>query len=176
MSEYEQRVAQLLQHYQIPRALIEARGLLLCPEPAELVIAEVGADGRQHQLTPAAAAAWAALKQAAQQDGVELFIASAFRNLERQSEIIEHKLARGMSIEAILKLSAPPGYSEHHSGCAVDIGTPNSVPTEEEFETTAAFAWLSDNAARFGFVLSFPRGNRFGYIYEPWHWYFHGVP
>jgi D-alanyl-D-alanine carboxypeptidase len=172
MGEYEKRVALILQHYQIPNALLEARQLLLYPEPAELIVAEVGADGREHQLTPAAAAAWGAMQQAAQQDGVEIFIVSAFRSLERQIEIIENKLARGLSIEAILKLSAPPGYSEHHSGRAVDIGTPNSTPTEEEFETTAAFAWLSDNAGRFGFVLSFPRGNRYGYIYEPWHWLF----
>src|SRR5437879_528666 len=101
MGEFEKQVSLILQRYQIPCALIEARQLRLYPEPAELVIAEVGADGREHRLTPAAAAAWTAMKQAAHQAGVELFIVSAFRNLERQIEIIENKLARGLSIEAI---------------------------------------------------------------------------
>jgi D-alanyl-D-alanine carboxypeptidase len=43
---------------------------------------------------------------------------------------------------------------------------------ELEFERTEAFRWLSQNAGRFGFSLSFPRDNRYGYMYEPWHWCF----
>jgi D-alanyl-D-alanine carboxypeptidase len=41
---------------------------------------------------------------------------------------------------------------------------------EEDFEETPAFRWLSANAGRFGFVLSFPRDNPHDYVYEPWHW------
>jgi D-alanyl-D-alanine carboxypeptidase len=175
MDDYQQQVALILQQLNIPLALIEARGLVLCPEPLELVLAEQGADGREHRLIPAAAAAWLAMKQAALADGIELYAVSAFRDLARQRAIIENKIARGMPMETILALSAPPGYSEHHSGRAIDIGTPGSTPTEEEFETTAAFAWLSRHAGRFGFRLSFPRGNALGYIYEPWHWYYHGT-
>jgi D-alanyl-D-alanine carboxypeptidase len=81
-----------------------------------------------------------------------------------------------MSVESILCASAPPGYSEHHSGRAVDVTTEGEQERtlEEEFEQTAAFAWLSSNAGRFGYFLSFPRNNRFGYVYEPWHWCFAG--
>ncbi|MNW15580.1 D-alanyl-D-alanine carboxypeptidase [compost metagenome] len=46
---------------------------------------------------------------------------------------------------------------------------------EEVFEQTPAFAWLQANADRFGFVLSFPRGNACGYLYEPWHWCYQQV-
>jgi len=69
-----------------------------------------------------------------------------------------------------LKVNTPPGYSEHHTGRAVDLATPGCPPLTEEFETTAAFAWLVRHAHRFGFTMRYPRGNRFGIAYEPWHW------
>ena len=93
-----------------------------------------------------------------------------FRSIDRQTEIVREKLARGISLATILSASAPPGYSEHHTGRAVDITTDGVAPFELEFADTPAFRWLSRNAARFGFVLSFPPGNRYGYQYEPWHW------
>jgi len=101
-----------------------------------------------------------------------LEVVSAFRSIERQVEIIQAKLARNMSMEKILTLSAPPGYSEHHTGCAIDINTPGCIATEEEFERTEAFRWLQENATYFNFTLSYPRDNKLGFIYEPWHWCF----
>ena len=151
---------------------IEARSLVLYPEATELVLAETGEDGRQHRLVPPAARAWASLKEAAHADGVDISIVSAFRSVERQAEIVRAKLARGQSIDQILSVSAPPGYSEHHTGRAVDVTTGGVRPLEVEFEDTAAFEWLSGNAERFAFFLSYPRQNRYGYMYEPWHWCF----
>jgi D-alanyl-D-alanine carboxypeptidase len=43
---------------------------------------------------------------------------------------------------------------------------------EVDFEQTAAFAWLTAHAHEFGFRLSYPRGNEWGFQYEPWHWCF----
>jgi len=151
---------------------IAARSLVLYPEAIELVVAETGEDGRQHRLVPPAARAWSSLKEAADADGVGVRIVSAFRSVERQAEIVRAKLARGLSIDEILAVSAPPGYSEHHTGRAVDLTTEGVRPLEVEFEGTAAFKWLSGNAERFGFFLSYPRQNRYGYLYEPWHWCF----
>jgi D-alanyl-D-alanine carboxypeptidase len=151
---------------------IAARSLILYPEATQLVVAETGEDGRQHRLVPPAAQAWGRLKEAAQADGVEIRIVSAFRSVERQAEIVRGKLARGQSIDQILSVSAPPGYSEHHTGRAVDVTTEGVRPLEVEFEGTAAFAWLTRHAERFGFFLSYPRRNRYGYAYEPWHWCF----
>jgi len=167
-------IEQLLALLQIPAALIAEKGLIYQPEAVELVIAEVGDDGREHRLTPATAADWRAMQAAARIDGVALRIASAFRSIERQAEIVRAKLARGLSLDAILEVSAPPGYSEHHTGRALDLGTEGVPPLEEEFESTSAFAWLSANAATFGFRMSYPRGNPYGYAYEPWHWRFGG--
>lgn len=156
----------------ISAELLAARGLREFREPIRLEIAEVGADGKEHRLTPEAASAWRQLKAAALADGVELLIVSAFRSVERQTEIVRNKLAAGYLIDDILMLCAPPGYSEHHSGCAADLASPGGPVLEAGFAQTEAFAWLSAHAGRFGYTLSFPPGNRFGYQYEPWHWCF----
>lgn len=113
------------------------------------------------------------MSAAALSDGVVIQIGSAFRSVDRQAEIVRAKLVEGLSLDAVLCVSAPPGYSEHHSGRAVDVTTnEGAAALELEFENTQAFRWLSKNAGRFGFVLSYPAGNPQGYDYEPWHWCF----
>jgi zinc D-Ala-D-Ala carboxypeptidase len=156
----------------ISSEVIAARGLRVCEEASSLEVAEVGADGKVHLLVAAAAEAWRNLKSAALGDGVPLFIVSAFRSIERQSEIVRRKLEAGAPIEDILTVCAPPGFSEHHTGRAVDLSTPGSRVLEVEFEQTSAFAWLRMHAADFGYYLTYPIGNSTGYQYEPWHWYF----
>ena len=73
-------------------------------------------------------------------------------------------------IDEILTVNAAPGFSEHHTGNAVDIATPGSRPLTEEFEATPAFEWLSANAENYGFSMTYERDNPWGFIYEPWHW------
>jgi zinc D-Ala-D-Ala carboxypeptidase len=114
----------------------------------------------------------AGLARAALAGGIVIDIVSAFRTIDRQAEIVRAKMEKGLSLESILCVSAPPGYSEHHSGRAIDVTTDGVRPLEQEFEHTRAYRWLSANAHRFGFVLSFPPNNRYGYAYEPWHWCF----
>lgn len=152
--------------------IIAAKALPFHAEASTLVVAETDAQGNAHLLIPAAADAWQDMKLAASADGIMIELVSAFRSIERQVGIIRNKLAQGLSIDTILTLSAPPGYSEHHSGCAIDINTPGCRPTEEEFDGTQAFAWLNAHAGRFGFSLSYPRNNALGFIYEPWHWFY----
>jgi D-alanyl-D-alanine carboxypeptidase len=67
-------------------------------------------------------------------------------------------------------VSALPGYSEHHTGRAIDITTPDFKPLTEEFEHSSAFKWLTQRANEFGFTMTYPRNNEFGIAYEPWHW------
>lgn len=172
--DYQARVCLALEELGVPRDMIARRALVLHPEAGELTVAEIGENGREFLLTPQAAAAWCAMKEAAGRDGIGLQIVSAFRSLERQTEIFRSKVERGVPLDEILSVNAPPGYSEHHTGCAVDIGTAGCSPLEEIFEETPAFRWLRDNAWRFGFRLSYERGNSSGYLYEPWHWCFHG--
>ncbi len=142
-------------------------------EPARLVTIGSDIHGRTQWLQPRAARALAGMREAAANAGVELQIVSAFRSIEYQLGIVERKRARGLSIDEILRVSAAPGYSEHHTGRCVDFTTPGFEALEEEFERSSAFAWLQRNASRFGFVLSYPRGNVHGIAYEPWHWCWH---
>jgi D-alanyl-D-alanine carboxypeptidase len=97
---------------------------------------------------------------------------STFRSIAHQRALVERKLARGDAIDRVFAVNAVPGYSEHHGGHAIDIGTPGCPALDEAFEHTPAFAWLQQHAERFGFRLSYPRDNRHGVIYEPWHWCF----
>ncbi|MBS0657599.1 MAG: D-alanyl-D-alanine carboxypeptidase family protein [Verrucomicrobia bacterium] len=113
------------------------------------------------------------MRAAAAADGVELLLISAFRGFERQAAIIQRKLDAGQTWDEILRVSALPGFSEHHTGRAIDLGAPGSVDLTEDFEQTPAFGWLRRRARDFRFRLSFPRGNRRGLVYEPWHWCWH---
>lgn len=161
-----------LQQLGISRQILAARGLQPIDEAKDLVIAETGDDGRDHLLAPEAAAAWREMKQAAQRDGINLWIVSAFRSVDRQFTLVSRKLDSGARLETVLTVSAPPGYSEHHSGRAVDIGTPESASLDLGFAETDAFQWLLHRASGFAFFLSYPAGNVYGYEYEPWHWCF----
>lgn len=152
---------------------IASRGLQECVEATDLESAEIGSDGRNHLLTPFAAEAWRHLRAAALADGINLFIVSAFRSVDRQADIVRRKLDTGISIKDVLAVCAPPGFSEHHTGRAVDLSTPGSPPLEAEFEQSAAYAWLQQNAGRFSYRLSYPADNPWGYKHEPWHWCFH---
>ena len=110
------------------------------------------------------------MKTAAAEQGVSLFLISAFRSLQYQHDLIAGKLQKGRSLKQILAVNAAPGFSEHHSGCAVDLGTTDCDALVEEFENTEAFQWLEENSGSFGFVMSYPRDNPHGLVYEPWHW------
>ena len=151
---------------------IGQRGLLEYQEASDLVSVGLCRDGREHFLTPLAAQAWLCMRTAAATVGVELVMVSAFRSVARQAEIVRRKLDAGQDLSEVLALCAPPGFSEHHTGRAVDITTPGSVPLEPAFDQTAAFAWLSRHAGAFGFRMSYPAGNAQGFGYEPWHWCF----
>lgn len=172
MQDSQAQLRRVLDALGITPEILARNPLPFHPVAEQLAVAETDSEGRAYLLVPEAAQAWRVMKQAAAENGVTIEIVSSFRDIARQVEIIRNKLARGLAIEHILTLSAPPGYSEHHSGRAVDVNTPGCAATEEAFENTVAFRWLSEHAGRFGFTLSYPRGNPLGFIYEPWHWFY----
>lgn len=138
-----------------------------------VLVGRAADDGQRVRLMPRAAAAWYRMRDAAAADGITLLPLSGFRSVRRQTRNIRRKLAAGEPIDAILRFVAAPGYSEHHTGRAIDIGSPEDVGLDEKFGNTAAFRWLRRRAGEFGFVMTFPRGNRYGFGYEPWHWCWH---
>jgi zinc D-Ala-D-Ala carboxypeptidase len=169
---YEERAIQALRDLGIPTSFVTQRRRPLCEECDDFVSIGLDMFGREQRLERKAASQWAAMRLAADRDGVVLAIVSAFRSFDYQQQIIARKLAAGLSIEQIITVSALPGFSEHHTGRAIDIGTPGCPPVTEAFEQTLAFDWLTRRGQDFSFRMSFPRGNQFGVIYEPWHWVF----
>lgn len=154
----------------IPADYALAGGLPGFDEAPELVDAGPNLIGRKVELDPATHRAWLAMAAAAREAGIVLLLVSGFRSWDYQARLIRKKLNDGQSIEEILKVNAAPGYSEHHTGRAIDLATPGSRPLTEEFEATDAFQWLTAEAGRFRFRMSYPRDNPHGIIYEPWHW------
>jgi len=169
----------------------------LAPPPVAGLNARLAADGRLlghlpypeapantlvtfapgQQLRHEAARELVAMQRAAAVDGVQITVISAFRNLDLQRHLFfEVGAERSQSPEVRAQVSAPPGFSEHSTGFAVDLGDGSKPQTNlsTSFETTGAFAWLQANAVRFHYALSFPANNRQGVSYEPWHWRFQG--
>lgn len=155
-------------------AYAEDTGLDLVAEPDWLAFAGHDRFRRPLWLRVDAARAWAVMRHAATRDGIALEAISGYRSHDYQLGIFARKLERGLDVPAILQVNAAPGFSEHHSGLALDIGTPGEPPAEESFEGTPAFAWLRDHARAHGFTMSYPRGNPHGIVYEPWHWRYDG--
>ena len=113
------------------------------------------------------------LLEEAQDDEIELYIKSSFRSFNEQGAL---KGAYSVTYGAgtANQFSADQGYSEHQLGTTVDFVTTGlGGQLTTAFENTAAYAWLAENAHRWGFVLSYPKNNGY-YIYEPWHWRFVG--
>ncbi len=154
----------------ITAPMLRARRLRFFAEARRLTPVGLGTDGRDKLLAPAAARAWQAMREAAERDGIALLLISGFRSTDFQAALIRAKLQRGVSLDEVLRINAPPGYSEHHTGRAIDLGAAGCAALDAAFEQTAAYAWLSRNGLRFGFVLSYPRDNAQGFLYEPWHW------
>lgn len=129
------------------------------------------------QMRRAAARAFLKMKADAAAQGIYLAVISGFRTIEDQQYLFfDIKAQRGQIARERAEVSAPPGYSEHHTGYAVDIGDANVPATHlsPDFEKTAAFQWLAANAPYYSFELSFPKDNPQGVAYEPWHWRFVG--
>jgi len=159
----------------IPEAFLAHYRLPFHEECETLVSIGLDMFAREQRMEPLAAAYWQEMVAAAGSDGFVLLAISAFRSFDYQRGIIERKLAAGLTLEQITRASALPGYSEHHTGCAIDIGTPESPPLTEEFEQAPAFGWLTRRAHDFGFSMTYPRNNSFGIMFEPWHWMFHNT-
>ena len=163
-------ILQQLRVLGIPLDYGKKRELPVVPEPQRLVSAGTDRFQRTIWLHPDARTAWLAMQAAARKGSVHFEIVSAFRSHRYQADLLRRKLKRGEQISDILTVSAAPGFSEHHSGCAIDLAEPGAVPLVEAFADSAAFLWLQENAGRFGFIMSFPPENRHGVLYEPWHW------
>ena len=151
-------------------------GHLPYEQVAESELSPITSDGRI-RLHKAAAEKFKQMQAAARNQGIVLTAISGFRSVDAQNYLFfDVKEQRVQDASKRAEVSAPPGYSEHHTGYAIDIGDGKMPATDlsPNFENTAAFRWLEQNAARYSFELSFPPDNPQGISYEPWHWRFVG--
>lgn len=104
-------------------------------------------------------------------DGIKIWVVSGYRSFKEQTSLKNaYTTTYGSGANAF---SADQGFSEHQLGTAVDFTTEGLGGGLEGFDTKPAYAWMLDNASKYGFTLSYPKGNAY-YVYEPWHWRFVG--
>lgn len=151
--------------------------------PANLVVPDVpmafsDTSLDKAHLRPEAANALEDLFAAAEADGMELAMVSGYRSAERQEELFEAEVAEDGSEEEALKTVARPGTSEHQTGLAVDVSSPNyGNQLETGFGDTAEGKWLAEHAHEYGFIIRYPEDKTHitKYSYEPWHLRYVGV-
>ena len=137
-------------------------------------VVSIGNDiyNREQFLNLKAAQSFIKMQNHAKRDSIDLRFVSAFRSFSAQKKIIQRKLKTGYPIKKILRENKLPGYSEHHTGKAIDLTSKELNGLSVSFEDTKEFTWLINNAAKYNFYLSYPKDNKEGIMYEPWHWMF----
>lgn len=109
----------------------------------------------------------------AKASGVTIYVKSGYRSFAEQKSL-KSSYTVNYGAGSANTFSADQGYSEHQLGTTIDFITVGLNGQLAGFDKTAAYQWLTNNAFRYGFVLSYPKGNKY-YVYEPWHWRFVGV-
>jgi len=122
-------------------------------------------------LRRAAAESLEAMAAAARREGLTLLASSAYRSYDYQVQLYQ-RYVREMGQEAADRISASPGHSQHQLGLVIDFGS-----IDDSFAQTAESRWLTANASRFGWSLSYPRGyeETTGYSWESWHYRYVGI-
>ena len=155
------------------------RGYRRRPLPADDALMRLIDDGLA--LQHLAAEAWLAMAQDAAAHDIELRLDSAYRGHRYQRQVFLRPLETPYELEDFaerMKMSAPPGYSKHHTGYAVDIG--HEGFSDSEFGESPAYEWLAAdnfaNAKKHGWIPSYPPdGGRQGPVPEPWEFTYVGV-
>ncbi len=113
------------------------------------------------------------MKTSMKQEGLNIRIISAYRTYEYQNNLYNNYLKKDKQ-ELVDSYSARPGYSEHHTGLAIDVD--NEFQGFEKFYLTKEFTWMKENSYNYGFILRYPKDKEeiTGYQYEPWHYRYVG--
>lgn len=129
------------------------------------------ASDKSQQASRIAVNAFIEMYKVAKKEGYELVINSSYRSYEDQQEICdEYKNLYGQSY--VDKYVAMPGFSEHQTGLAFDIGSRKT----NVFANSKEYEWMQDNAYKYGFIQRFPKGYEdiTGFRAEPWHYRYVG--
>jgi len=170
LAVYKNNIKELHRTLGIPDSYTTDYVLPLYIEEQDLIVIGNDIYDRPQLLFSKVADKWHEMRESAKKEEIDLYIVSAFRSVEYQASIIRIKLEKGLKLSDILRVSAAPGYSEHHTGCALDLTTTDVDALSESFDKTKAFEWLQQNGKHYGFKLSYPKNLNSKIIYEPWHW------
>ena len=128
---------------------------------------------KQSQIIPEVLPYLGKMLEQAKTDGIALYVDSAYRSFASQRALKgQYVITYGAGTAN--QFSADQGYSEHQLGTTVDLITTGTGGGLPGFDTTPAYTWVTANAYRYGFTLSYPKDNGY-YMFEPWHWRFVGV-
>lgn len=149
-------------------SLAESSGYKIRSAPITDNLISVNAD---HTLQQKAAVAWQNLRNNAKKDGINLEVVEGYRSADDQAEIFKSRLGNisessitsrtaDNAVLKVLKTTAPPGYSRHHSGYTIDLKCINQPG--QKFEDSVCFDWISKgnylNAKKSGWIPSYPEG------------------
>lgn len=111
------------------------------------------------------------INRALEEENINILIISGYRSFQNQVNLKSNYVVKyGQGANAF---SADQGFSEHQIGTTLDLTTAELANNYTEFESSKAYNWLERNAYKYGFILSYPKGNTY-YVFEPWHWRFVG--
>ncbi len=128
-------------------------------------------ESRDHKLHSQVMPFFEDMVEDALKSDVKLYASSAYRSFDEQASLKSaYAVTYGSGANTF---SADQGYSEHQLGTTIDFVTTGIQGNIDGFENTPAFTWMVENAHKYGFVMSYPKGNAY-YVYEPWHWRFVG--
>lgn len=107
-------------------------------------------------------------------EGYNIRAISTYRTYDYQNNLYNNYVKKD-GVDKADTYSARPGFSEHHTGLAIDID--NIKTSYVNFENTNEFKWMQENAYKYGFILRYPsdKVDITGYIYEPWHYRYVGI-
>ncbi len=134
-----------------------------------------------HQVEHEAYEKFVELREALLEEGIQIELDSCYRSVDAQIDIW-NRFTEEYGEEYVKKYVAVPGYSEHHTGLAIDICLVVDGKTIDENDDMIAeekiFAVIHAKLADFGFILRYPLGKEeiTGYSYEPWHLRYVGDP
>ena len=138
-----------------------------------------------HKLRKVAADALNKMFDAAFEDGIELRLRTGFRSYGYQATLYNSYVKNNGQKEADT-YSARPGFSEHQTGLACDLGGKSqNFALSYDFGKTEEGRWVSEHAHEFGFVIRYTDGETVngkrepgkitGYVFEPWHVRYVGI-
>ena len=131
-------------------------------------------NGRQFQVEVVALQHFEALREKLFEQGIDIELDSTYRSVQRQEELWE-EFKRMYGEEYCKKYVSVPGFSEHHTGLAIDICLIKDGriidDNDEMISEVETFSKVHEKLADYGFILRYPKGKEdiTGYSYEPWH-------